>query len=1085
MPQRPSTKNPGPSPDELAAFVQHQKVQARREGTFQKILANVPDVAWTTDRTGHTIYISPKVETVLGYSPEEICASGPSLWLGRIHTEDIARVTRAFGALFENQGTFDEEYRIRRKDESWIWVHDRAAVTREEDGTLYADGIFSDITRRKQAELELQAKTAFLEAQANSTIDGMLVLGLNNQRILLNQRLIQLFKIPPTIAGNPDGTLLLDHLVSLVNDPHLFLRGFEQLDANARHTSHDEIQLIDGSILERRSSPVVDHAESYYGRIWTFRDITERKRSEDALRQLSLAVEQSPVSVIITDPGGHITYVNRKFTECTGYTPEEVRGKNPHILQSGQTPPELYRNLWSTITQGKEWRGELLNKKKNGDLYWDAATITPIIDAKGVITHLLAIQEDVTARKQAEKELRLAQFSVEHASDAIFWMDSQAHITNVNDASCRSLGFSREEMLTRSIPDIDPLFPPEKWSSFWQEFSQRHSMTFESQHRTKDGRVFPVEITTNHLVLDGQEYGFAFVRDLTARKLAEKELRLAQFSVEHASDAVFWADSEAHILYANQIACSTLGYTREEFASLSIPDVAPSFSRDHWPNFWRELRKRGSMTFESTHITKERKTFPVEVTVSYREFDGKQYCFSFVRDISMRKVAEERVRTLAYYDALTGLPNRILLRDRLSQALATARRENRKTAVLFLDLDRFKVINDSLGHSAGDLLLQEATRRLTEIAREQDTVARLGGDEFVIVLNNVKDSNGVSMAAERFMDAMNADFLIRGHSVNVGCSVGISMFPDHGSDSETLIKNADTAMYCAKESGRNNFQFFTPKMNAQAVERLTLENGLRLALDRKELFLVYQPQLEIASRRIVGVEALIRWRHPEIGLIPPDDFIRIAENCGLIVPIGEWVLRSACAQARKWRDEGLPLMSVAVNVSAVQVRQEGFPKTVRGILDQTGVDPQCLDLELTESVLLSNADVMFAILQQLKIMGLQLAIDDFGTGYSSLSYLKQFPVSKLKIDRSFIRDVAVNADDAAITSAIISMAKSLNLKVIAEGVENEAQMSFLHARGCDEIQGYYFSKPLTAEDVAAKIRSHESTPRAQAAGKQS
>ena len=440
-------------------------------------------------------------------------------------------------------------------------------------------------------------------------------------------------------------------------------------------------------------------------------------------------------------------------------------------------------------------------------------------------------------------------------------------------------------------------------------------------------------------------------------------------------------------------------------------------------------------------------------------------------DITERKVAEERVQCLAHYDALTGLPNRVLLRDRLSKALATARRQKHKVAVLFFDLDRFKIINDSLGHSVGDLLLQDVAERLKGCVREEDTVARLGGDEFLIVLTHVNDISGAAVSAERFMDAMTPRFVIQGHSLSLGCSLGISIFPEDGADSETLIKHADAAMYSAKDGGRNNFQFFTADMNAQAVERLALENGLRLALDKKELFLVYQPQMDIATGTISGLEALLRWQHPELGLVPPDKFIRIAENSGLIVPIGEWVLRTACSQARKWQDEGLPAVSIAVNVSAVQFRQQGFCELIRRVLRETGFAAHNLELELTESLLLGSADVTLSVLQELKAMGLTLAIDDFGTGYSSFSYLKRFPVSKLKIDRSFVRDVAVSPDDAAITTAIISMAKSLNLKVIAEGVEDEEQMAFLRSHHCDEIQGYYFSKPLGIDSVAGKLRA--------------
>jgi diguanylate cyclase (GGDEF)-like protein len=495
----------------------------------------------------------------------------------------------------------------------------------------------------------------------------------------------------------------------------------------------------------------------------------------------------------------------------------------------------------------------------------------------------------------------------------------------------------------------------------------------------------------------------------------------------------------------------------------------------------------GTERFEWLHQRKNGEVFPAEVCLTALTLSGRPRLLATVRDITDRKVAEQRVQFLAYSDALTGLPNRTLLLDRLTKALASARRRKDKVALLFLDLDRFKDINDSLGHSVGDLLLKEVGERLKTWGREQDTVARLGGDEFLITLTQVKGVLDVAVATERLMNAMTAVFVIQGHSLNVSCSIGISIFPEHGADCETLIKNADAAMYRAKDGGRNNFRFFAEDMSVHVVERVALEKSLRLALDNKELFLVYQPQMDIATGRITGLEALLRWQHPDLGLVPPDKFIRIAENSGLIVPIGEWVVRTACHQAMKWRDEGLPALTVAVNVSAVQFRQAGFCELIRRVLNETGLGPQYLELELTEGLLLANADVTLSVLKELKSMGLTLAIDDFGTGYSSFSYLRQFQVSKIKIDRSFIRDIGVNPDDAAITTAIISMAKSLNLKVIAEGVEDEAQMSFLRAHHCDEIQGYYFSRPLAVDKVADKLRGNNPDPQAhaQASGKQS
>jgi diguanylate cyclase (GGDEF)-like protein len=471
-----------------------------------------------------------------------------------------------------------------------------------------------------------------------------------------------------------------------------------------------------------------------------------------------------------------------------------------------------------------------------------------------------------------------------------------------------------------------------------------------------------------------------------------------------------------------------------------------------------------------TGIVLERYSAPVVAA------DGNYYgrIWNF-RDITDRKRAEERIHFLAYYDALTALPNRSLLQDRLGKALAIARRRREKVALLFLDLDHFKVINDSLGHSVGDLLLQQVGERLAKCTRDQDTVARVGGDEFLIVLTGVKEVADAGGSAERIMNAMHGEFVVQGHTLSISCSIGIGIFPEHGADPESLIKNADAAMYGAKDNGRSRFQFFTEGMNAQAVERLSLENSLRSGLEKGEFFLVYQPQIAISTGKIIGAEALLRWRHPELGLVSPDKFIRVAEKSGLIIPIGEWVLRTACSQARQWQADGLQPLTVAVNVSAVQFRQESFRELIRGVLHETGLAPQYLELELTESLLLSNKDVTFSVLHELEEMGVKLAIDDFGTGYSSLSYLKTFPVTKLKIDRSFIRELTVNPDDAAITIAIISMAKSLNLKVIAEGVETEAQMSFLRENHCDEIQGYYFSKPVSADELAKKLPK-SSTP---------
>jgi len=712
-------------------------------------------------------------------------------------------------------------------------------------------------------------------------------------------------------------------------------------------------------------SPIKDATGRVTGASAIARDITLRKRSEEQLALQSAALEAAANAIVITDYEGTIVWVNRAFTIMTGYSKEEVLGKTHRLLKSGEQNQSYYADLWATISTGKVWKGEIVNRRKDGTTYTEEMTITPVArDVRNPANrYFVAIKQDITRRKRIDQALRQAEEKYraifEDAVVGIFQSTLGGRYINVNPAMAHMLGYDSPRELMAGITDISQ-----------------------------------------------QVYVDPARREELKRLLREQEI------VKNFECAVYRKDGRKIWFSANVRAISKDGV---------------------------------HVGYEGTN-----------------------------EDITARKIAEERVQYLAYYDGLTGLPNRTLLQDRLAKTLAGARRQKDKVALLFVDLDGFKNINDSLGHPIGDLLLQEIAARLKTWGREQDTVARLGGDEFLIMLTDIKDVPDVAVAAERLMDAMTAAFVVQGHSLSIGCCIGISIFPEHGADGETLIRRADAAMYNAKDYGRNNFRFFTEDMNAQALERLTLENGLRSALENKELFLMYQPQMDVATGRITGLEALLRWQHQELGLVPPDKFIRIAENSGLIVPIGEWVLRTSCAQAQQWQAEGLPPVTVAVNVSAIQFRQEGFCELIRRVLHETGLAAQYLELELTESLLLANADVMLSVVQELTAMGVALAIDDFGTGYSSFAYLRQFRIGKLKIDRVFIRDVAVTPDDAAITAAIISMAKSLRLKVIAEGVENEAQMSFLRAHHCDEIQGYYFSKPLAIDQVADKLRSNSS-----------
>jgi diguanylate cyclase (GGDEF)-like protein len=430
---------------------------------------------------------------------------------------------------------------------------------------------------------------------------------------------------------------------------------------------------------------------------------------------------------------------------------------------------------------------------------------------------------------------------------------------------------------------------------------------------------------------------------------------------------------------------------------------------------------------------------------------------------------EEKLNYLAYYDVLTGLANRNLLKDRLKQALAHANRLDRIVAAVFVDLDRFKLINDGVGHGAGDRLLKEVGARLLACAREGDTVARLGGDEFALVLLDLPNAESVSPVVQRALEAVSQPIHVPDQEFNVTCSIGVALYPQDGKNVETLLSNAEAAMYRAKELGRGNFQLFAKEMNAKISERLLVEGNLRYAIERRELSLHYQPRIDLRSGRIIGAEALLRWESGKVGPVSPDKFIPIAEESGLIVPIGEWVIRQACAQNKAWQGRGLPPICISVNLSARQFRQRGLPQLIAAALDETRLDPGCLELELTESMMMHNVELAVGTLRDLKAMGVELSIDDFGTGYSSLSYLKRFSVGRLKIDQSFVRDIASDPDDAAIAQAVISLGHSLGLKVTAEGVETEEQLAFLKGSGCDEAQGYYLGRPMSPAEFESLL----------------
>ncbi len=688
------------------------------------------------------------------------------------------------------------------------------------------------------------------------------------------------------------------------------------------------------------------------------------------------------------------------------------------------------------------------------------------------------------ALRESEARFRLL---LDSSPQGIFGIDTNGVCTFVNRACLDMLGYTREEMLGQFVhplihhshPDGRP-YPREECRVRLATQAGEAAQVDDEVHWRKDGTSFPVEYRSQPLYRDGTLVGtvvsFADISERTRmeQSLRESEARFRAMA-EHSADWIWALDANGRHVYSNTHVVEALGYTTDELLAMPAealihPDDLPLYrttfaaavaGRHGWANVTLRWRHRNG----SYRILESSASPLFDETGKLAGFQGVD------RDVTERVQTEARIEYLAHHDALTGLPNRVLLRDRFEHAVAQARRAHARVGLLFLDLDNFKVVNDTLGHAAGDELLLSVVTRLARCTRDSDTISRQGGDEFIVLLDSVPDMEAVERVAGEILEHLAEPILIGSHELAASCSIGVVVYPEDGSDFDRLLQKADTAMYNAKNAGRNTYRFFDERMNLQAQEHLLLQNGLHQALFRAELHLHYQPQFDVASGRAIGAEALLRWRNPELGDVPPGRFIPVAEDCGLIVPIGAWVLEQACRQAQAWRQAGLPDLVMSVNLSAMQFRRGGLVETVSGALARSGLPPHLLELELTESILLQDVENTLDTVQRLKALGVRLSLDDFGTGYSSLSYLKRFAVDRLKIDQSFVRDVTHDADQAAIVQAIVQLAKSLRLGIIAEGVETPEQHAFLCDAGCTDMQGFLLSRPLPAMEAEARLRA--------------
>lgn len=803
---------------------------------------------------------------------------------------------------------------------------------------------------------------------------------------------------------------------------------------------------------------------------------------ELSLTQLAQSLDQCAAAVLITSPEGVIEHANRHFHEITGYTPEEILGTTPRLLQSGKTPPETYRSLWETIRQGNDWRGELEDRHKSGRLVWLHTAIHPWMEPDGRIAHFVALMEDVSEAKRAQQELKngriLLERLMESSLEPLIRISPQQTIFPLNPAAERVLASS-----SRASREGDPL-------RCYQALHGRSEPCDDSeglcpmQEVKRTGK--PITLIHRHVVRNGvelfqitsfpewdAEHRFQGLvqrhQRLQTGETADSETRLFQSLFEQTQQGIALINPENRLLVFNppfeRLARRITGKPARPGAL--FPECVPKEFQDPIRSDLEKARQGEAATsaylFQDTWCE-----FHFQPLYSP---DHSLLGISLtVRDITARKKAEAQVEHMAFHDPLTDLPNRRLFQERLQWAMAQARRARRLLAVLFIDLDFFKEINDALGHAVGDGLLKAFGRRLSQALREGDTLARLGGDEFVVLVTDLETPGGAAAIAQKILALFEAPFVCEGHTLHATASLGVSLFPGDGETLDELQKNADAAMYHAKTQGRNTYAFHSSQMNAALFERLTLEHGLRQAIDQCQFRIFFQPQFNLKTGAVTGMEALVRWQHPQQGLLTPDRFIRLAEANSLILPLGNWILENACSQAHLWTLAGFQPLRLAINLSARQFHRPTLVNQIREVLQATRLLPHYLTLEITEASLLKNFEHSLHILNGLKKLGVRIAIDDYGLGCASINCLRQAPVDALKIDLSFIRESPFNPVAAGLVSDIHSLAKSLKKQVFAEGVETEAQLAFLRHLNCDEFQGFLRSPAVPGEEIPALLQ---------------
>jgi diguanylate cyclase (GGDEF)-like protein/PAS domain S-box-containing protein len=1055
----------------------------QQERQIETLMGNLPGMAYRcrNDADWTMEFVSEGCTELTGYGVGEFLFNHAASFGRIMHPEDRARVRREIEAAVDQRRRFLFEYRIRHKSGAEKWVWERGQGVYAEDGRLLAlEGFVTDITERRHAAQQLQHSEARFRSLVELSSDWYWE---QDDQLRFTHVSGGFFKHAATGWNNFMGKARWE-IEGALPPPEGWDAHRRALDRREpfRDVEYGRV-LADGTrrYFSYSGEPMFDEDGRFRGYRGVGRDISARRQAEQDLIRFRAAMETSADAIFITDFASmRYLDVNDTASRMLGYTREELLGMGVQDVN----PPEdvsIVRGLFDRVT-----RRDPLRSSQESDLRRLRRKDGQIIPVEVYRRHLksgdtdivVSIARDVTERLRAQEELVRFRAALETSAEIILLIDLETlRYIDANETACRVLGYSREELIGMSLLEVNSnMSEPDLRRRFQEcvDLGPDH-VAIESEGRyarRRDGSIFPIEITRRYLRIGERDIIVGVSRDITERKHAEAALKLRNLAIESSVNAIVITShlvDDQPIEYVNPAFERITGYAAADALGRNCRFLQGSDRNQVEIAILRRAIEAGrEASVVLRNYRKDGSVFWAQLSISpLRDAAGRiSHYVGVLSDITEARNYREQLEHQANHDTLTSLPNRSLLRDRLDQAIAHANRQRKLLAVAFIDLDNFKVINDSLGHSAGDHLLKVTAERLRACLREDDTVARHGGDEFVLLLNDQGSREAVARAVSRVIERLAQPLTVEGQEVTNTCSIGVTLYPDDGDDAGVLLRNADAAMYRAKAQGKNSFQFYTADMSTHLGERLKLEAQLRRALERGEFVLHYQPKIDLRSNEIYGLEALIRWEHPEEGLIAPGRFIGLAEETGLIVPIGEWALRTGCTQVQAWSDAGLPPMMLSVNISARQFKRRDLAQTVSRVLAETGLPPARLELELTESLVMENAEEFIQTLNALKQTGVSLSVDDFGTGYSSLSYLKRFPVDRLKIDQSFVRDIGSDPDDAAIARAVIQLGHSLDLRVTAEGVETAEQLAFLREHGCDEVQGYLFSRPLSADKIA-------------------